>query len=69
AVAPRLPLVLAPDGAAPVGGVWGDATLPMPPAPAWRDALTGRRYPGGESLPLAAVLAELPVALLLADGD
>jgi maltooligosyltrehalose synthase len=31
--------------------------------------LTGRRWEGAAALPLADVLEELPVALLLADAD
>lgn len=54
----RLPLGLAR------GGGWGDTVVPLPDG-AWRDALTGRRVVG--RAPLADVLGELPVALLVRD--
>ncbi len=57
ALATRLPI-----GLASAGG-WGDAVV-MLPAGRWRDELTGRIVPGGAA-PLAHVLAEYPVALLV----
>jgi (1->4)-alpha-D-glucan 1-alpha-D-glucosylmutase len=52
----------------PIGDLWNDTRLSLPPALAgrrWRDALTDRTLGGdGGALPLAAVLADLPVALL-----
>ena len=57
AVATRLPVGLARRGG------WGDAAV-MLPAGVWRDEFTGREAPGGPA-PLAAVLAEYPVALLV----
>ncbi|HEX7053501.1 MAG TPA: malto-oligosyltrehalose synthase [Burkholderiales bacterium] len=65
AVAPRLfARLMQPNDLAPVGPrVWGEARLPLPPI-ALEDTLTGRRFRGGPT-PLAELLAEFPVALLL----
>ena len=57
AVATRLPVGLARRGG------WGDAAV-MLPAGVWRDEFTGREVAGGPA-PLAGVLAEYPVALLV----
>jgi (1->4)-alpha-D-glucan 1-alpha-D-glucosylmutase len=73
AVAPRLVLGLAPDGAPPVGGRWDDTRLALPPALAgmrWTDVVTGRTVapnPDG-ALRLADVLSAAPVALLTSDA-
>jgi maltooligosyltrehalose synthase len=71
-VAPRLPLLLARDGAPPVGALWDDTALALPATLAdggavWRDLVTGRTVeaPGGR-LRLADALAVAPVALLSA---
>jgi (1->4)-alpha-D-glucan 1-alpha-D-glucosylmutase len=45
---------------------WGDTSLPLP-AGSWRDALSGVEHAGGDR-PLSTVLAQFPVALLLATG-
>lgn len=58
AVATRLPVGLAARGG------WGDTAVLLP-AGHWRDAFTGRELAGGAA-PLAIVLADLPVALLVA---
>ena len=54
--------------ARPTGTVWSDTTLTLPPAVTgrrFRDALTGRILTvEGDSLPLATVFQDLPVALL-----
>ncbi|HEX4831433.1 MAG TPA: malto-oligosyltrehalose synthase [Trebonia sp.] len=55
-VATRLPAGLR------AGGGWGDTTIALP-AGTWRDALTGRRHPGGP-VPLASLTEHFPVALL-----
>jgi (1->4)-alpha-D-glucan 1-alpha-D-glucosylmutase len=47
-------------------GGWGEATVALP-AGSWTDALSGRRTTGG-SCPVADLLQQLPVALLVADG-
>jgi maltooligosyltrehalose synthase len=67
-VVPRLSLGLNGGGAPPVGeSVWRDTLLPLPAGlpTRWRCALSlaGVRA-GPDGLPLAEVLAELPVALL-----
>jgi (1->4)-alpha-D-glucan 1-alpha-D-glucosylmutase len=57
-------------GAAPVGPrAWGDTVLraAAPPGRAWRCALTGLRHDAAGPLRLADVLADAPVALLIAD--
>ena len=66
AVAPRLfARLMAPQDIAPVGKrVWGEARLPLPQM-AFEDVLTGRQFRGGAT-PLAGLLDEFPVALLLA---
>ncbi|RLK48099.1 malto-oligosyltrehalose synthase [Microbacterium telephonicum] len=58
AVATRLPVCLAAHG-------WGDTVLLRHDGPTV-DAFTGRRFTGGE-VPLAELLADYPVALLVAD--
>ncbi len=78
AVAPRLSTRLTRGPAElPLGeGVWGDTWLPLPPEVATRRFLnrfTGERVEaterGGQpALPLAAVLANFPVALLLEEA-
>jgi (1->4)-alpha-D-glucan 1-alpha-D-glucosylmutase len=72
-VVPRLLTALAPGGRAPLGPeVWQDTGLLVPaPVRAWRNIFTGEELrPAGENgqaaLPLAALLAHFPVALLLA---
>jgi (1->4)-alpha-D-glucan 1-alpha-D-glucosylmutase len=47
-----------------IGEVWGDRTLAVPPGK-WRDVLSGREHTVGDGgLRVAALFAELPVALL-----
>jgi (1->4)-alpha-D-glucan 1-alpha-D-glucosylmutase len=59
-VATRLPAALGRTG-------WGDAALQLPNGP-WRDLLTGERFVSAVAgLPADAVLARLPVALLVRD--
>jgi (1->4)-alpha-D-glucan 1-alpha-D-glucosylmutase len=66
AVAPRLfARLMQPDALAPLGErVWGEARLALPEA-AFEDILTGRKQRGGEAR-VAEILAEFPVALLVA---
>jgi (1->4)-alpha-D-glucan 1-alpha-D-glucosylmutase len=56
-VATRLPATLRRRGG------WEGTALPLD-GPAWRDVLTGTVHPGGR-VPLAALTARLPVALLI----
>jgi (1->4)-alpha-D-glucan 1-alpha-D-glucosylmutase len=59
-VATRLPARLAADG-------WGDTALQLPNG-AWRDLLTGERFVSDVAgIPADALLARLPVALLVRD--
>ncbi|MGZ5399519.1 MAG: malto-oligosyltrehalose synthase [Nocardioides sp.] len=58
-VVTRLPLGLAGRGG------WGDTALALPPG-RWRDALTGAVLSSDGSVPVADLLGELPVALLVA---
>jgi (1->4)-alpha-D-glucan 1-alpha-D-glucosylmutase len=70
AVAPRLALGLASDGAPPVAARWDDTRLALPPglaAAAWSDLVTGRPVAVREGeVRLADVLDVAPVALLAA---
>jgi (1->4)-alpha-D-glucan 1-alpha-D-glucosylmutase len=59
-VATRLPVRLAESGG------WGDTVLEVGSAPV-RDVLTGHEHPGG-ALPVADLLAQYPVALLVTEG-
>lgn len=59
AVVTRLPVGLE------AGGGWRDTVLHLPPG-GWHDELTGRPAPGDHS-PLAELLADYPVALLVRD--
>ena len=65
-VAARFPARLA------AGPGWGDTGLPWPPAGGqrWRDLLSGRVVERrGETLAVAALLADLPVAALVPAED
>ncbi len=77
AVATRLPLTLASDGAAPVGERWSDTRLRLPDAvlealggagAALRERLGGGTVAAASELPISGVLERLPVALLLPQG-
>ncbi len=61
-VATRLPLGLAAKGG------WGDTTLSLPDGE-WRDEVSGRVVPGSTDVPLATILADLPVALLVSTSS
>ena len=63
AVAPRLFARRLGDAAAPVGAFWGEARLALPESE-YEDVMTGARHAGGPA-PMARLLAEFPVALLL----
>ena len=66
ALAPRLTLGVAADGAPPVGERWGDTAVPVP-AGTWRCALTGRKVESGGEVPASELLRDIPVALLIRD--
>ena len=69
-VTPRLPgRLMAGKANPPVGDVWEDTAVEVPAdlaGRAWTDALTGATHAPAVTLPLAAVLQTLPVALLTA---
>lgn len=48
---------------------WDETSIELPPAPGWTDWLTGRQFAGGEAVAASALLADFPVAVLLADGE
>lgn len=65
-VVPRLTSAL---GCPPLGLVWDDTAVVMPVGGArWKDVLTGRELLADGSVALADLLAELPVAAVVADG-
>ncbi|MGH7997312.1 MAG: malto-oligosyltrehalose synthase [Opitutaceae bacterium] len=56
-------------GCPPLGLVWAETTMALPDsAGEWRDLLTERSFSGGRPIPLAELLAELPLAVLYAEG-
>ena len=57
---------LAPGGGAEERGGWGESRIALPEG-RWRDALTGVEHEGG-MLPLAVLLEDWPVALLVRVG-
>jgi (1->4)-alpha-D-glucan 1-alpha-D-glucosylmutase len=64
AIAPRLfARRLGPDALAPIGDFWGEARVALPEGE-FEDVLTGASHRGG-ARPMAELLAEFPVALLL----
>src|SRR5260221_11926878 len=64
AIAPRLfPRRLGPDALAPTGEFWGEARVALPEREV-QEVLTGASHRGGAT-PMATLLAEFPVALLL----
>ena len=63
---PRLVYRLYAGGEAPP---WGDTRLALPGPAGWRDVFTDRGYEGGASVPVAALFAGFPVAVLLRTGD
>jgi (1->4)-alpha-D-glucan 1-alpha-D-glucosylmutase len=67
AVAPRLFAGMVPDAhCLPLGGIWGDSRLPMPPG-RYENVLTGENHEVAErGIPLADLLATFPTALLVA---
>jgi (1->4)-alpha-D-glucan 1-alpha-D-glucosylmutase len=71
-VVPRLTAGLA-GGRPPVGAAWGDQTLALPdelPAGAYANVFTGAHLKlAGGQVPLAELLADLPVAILERTGD
>lgn len=60
-IVPRLTARL---GAPPLGLVWEDTELALPPAGAWRDVLTGVDWPGGATTAVTGLFATLPFAVL-----
>lgn len=68
AIAPRLPFALLDAGGGLVGdAAWGDTALSLPAPPnggRFTDILSGETFEGGQTVPLAQLLRDLPVALL-----
>jgi malto-oligosyltrehalose synthase len=64
-IVPRLPGILMEGGGWPVGAAWGDTALEVGGLELDADLLTGRTLTGhGRAVPLAELLAGLPVALV-----
>lgn len=64
-VAPSLPGRVTDAGAfAPLGRIWADTTVALPPGGPWHCALNAADHPGPD-LALAEAFAHLPVALLI----
>ena len=70
-VVPRFTLSIAPDGAAPVGSVWRDTAVLLPPTgERVVDTVTGRPVSlpaDGGPVPMRTLLGTFPVALLVPD--
>jgi (1->4)-alpha-D-glucan 1-alpha-D-glucosylmutase len=69
-VAPRFFFALAGEGDHPLGeGTWKDTALLFPQqAPdKWKNVLTGQKIGGARRLPVAEILGEFPVALLMSE--
>jgi (1->4)-alpha-D-glucan 1-alpha-D-glucosylmutase len=66
----RLPITLLADAPVPLvpSDAWGDTKIILPDeaVPSWRDSLSGHDIPAAQSLRLADLLADFPVALLCA---
>jgi (1->4)-alpha-D-glucan 1-alpha-D-glucosylmutase len=66
-IVPRLTAQL---GCPPLGDVWQDTAVVLPPCRGgWRDALTGATRTGSAPASLAEIFAELPVAVLASGGE
>lgn len=64
-VVPRLTATL---GCPPLGLVWEDTTIDLPPArSAWGDVLNQQEFPAAQPLALAELFRDLPLAVLCAD--
>jgi (1->4)-alpha-D-glucan 1-alpha-D-glucosylmutase len=63
-IAPRLTATL---GSPPIGLVWEDTAVTLPKTGGgWRDVLSEREWPVGESTALADLFSDLPLAVLSA---
>ncbi|MEA2570213.1 MAG: (1-_4)-alpha-D-glucan 1-alpha-D-glucosylmutase [Acidobacteriota bacterium] len=60
---PHLVTKLVEPGTSPLGEVWGDRTIAVPPEGTWRNVFTGETW-SGDALRLADVFATFPVAML-----
>lgn len=47
---------------------WGNTAIPLPRGARWRNRLTGAEVEGGDAVSVAALFADLPVALLSREG-
>ncbi|HZZ17783.1 MAG TPA: malto-oligosyltrehalose synthase [Opitutaceae bacterium] len=62
-----VPRLVAKVGIPPIGAVWDDTRLEFSGTPVpWKDVITGRTFPPGESLHLRMLFADLPFAVLRA---
>jgi len=52
-------------GSPPIGECWGDTAIESPGADRWVDILTGRKLSAATPFPVAQILAEFPVAVLV----
>jgi len=67
---PRLSLQLTGGRVAwPLGEVWGDRTLRVPYGGRYRNLFTGAEVVVAGEVPVATLLADFPVALLVREGD
>ena len=64
-----VPRLSARVGFPPLGDRWGDTMVQPAVAREWTDLFTERRYPAGTPLPAREILADFPVAVLVAAGS
>ncbi|MBD2250155.1 malto-oligosyltrehalose synthase [Nostoc parmelioides] len=66
AIAPRFLTTLTPPGKPPLGEIWQDTHLKLPPQ-TWYNPLTHQTLQTEDTLPIAQALNHFPVALLIAE--
>lgn len=66
-VTPRLTATL---GCPPIGLVWENTAVTIPATRGeWRDVFTGREWRAGDSVPVAELFSDLPLAVLWSSGE